>query len=382
MSRITVARTVAVIGVALAVVGVLVVAAVGGGGAPATAPSSAPATATTAPRTLTATEAGQSFLAGYVDRDGRVVRRDQGGDTVSEGQAYAMLVAVALGDRDTFARVWSWTQRHLMRPDGTLSWRWHRGKVVDASSASDADLDAARALVVAGRRFADPTLTDAGRRLGTAILDVETVTTSVGRILVAGNWATTEPYAYNPSYASPAAVDVLAKDSGDRRWTELAAGSQAITRRVLTDAGLPADWAQVHGDGRVEPTSGAAGRGAEGVRYSYDAARLPLRYAESCHPEDVVLAAQLAGALARSPGGPAARDLTGQPLTSDQSVVAITAQAAVFAAAGDTTGANAQLIAADHQQQLGPTYYGGAWNALGRMLLTDPALGGCPPLRR
>ncbi len=49
-----------------------------------------------------AAEAGRAFLTGYVRENGRVVRTDQGGDTVSEGQAYAMLVAVALGDADNF----------------------------------------------------------------------------------------------------------------------------------------------------------------------------------------------------------------------------------------------------------------------------------------
>ena len=58
---------------------------------------------------LTAERAGRAFLAAYVDPDGRVVRRDQDGDTVSEGQAYAMLVAVAIDDRAAFRSVWSWT---------------------------------------------------------------------------------------------------------------------------------------------------------------------------------------------------------------------------------------------------------------------------------
>ena len=35
--------------------------------------------------------AGQ-FLDEYVEPDGRVVRRDEGGDVVSEGQAYGMLI--------------------------------------------------------------------------------------------------------------------------------------------------------------------------------------------------------------------------------------------------------------------------------------------------
>ncbi len=119
--------------VALGVLAVLVVVLAAtldtrGGTAPgATAPpfsSSRPTPAPPAePRTYTAVEAGRAFLAGYVDDDGRVVRTDQGGDTVSEGQAYAMLVAVGLGDADTFDAVWTWTRENLQRRDGLLSWR-------------------------------------------------------------------------------------------------------------------------------------------------------------------------------------------------------------------------------------------------------------------
>ncbi|HEY5822558.1 MAG TPA: glycosyl hydrolase family 8 [Propionibacteriaceae bacterium] len=351
-------------------------------GPPVTSGPATVGTPSEAPRELTARQAGEAFLTGYVDPDGRVVRRDQGGDTVSEGQAYGMLVAVGIGDRDAFTRIWAWTQEHLLRPDGTLSWRWQDGQVVDASSASDADLDAARALVIAGRVFEDQQLTTDGTTLGTAILDVETLKTDLGRILVAGSWATTEPYAYNPSYASPAAYAVLATASPDPRWKALTEGSRAATTAVLANADLPPDWAQVHRNGRVDPMPGAAGRGNDGVRYGYDATRLPLRYAESCAPEDVALAARLGTPLARFAGNPASRDLGGQPLTDDQSVVATSAQAAVSAASGDLTGASAQLVIADHLQQQGPTYYGGAWDALGRLLLTETTLGGCPPLSR
>ncbi len=206
--------------------------------------------------------------------------------------------------------------------------------------------------------------------------------TKVGLVLTAGTWATTEPYAYNPSYASPAAYDVLQKASQDDRWARLAAGSRAATTRVLEATDLPPDWAQIHADGRIDPMPGAAGRGNEGVRYGYDATRLPLRYAESCEPEDQALAARLSTAIARFGGSPAARDLGGQPLTGNSSVVAVAAEAAVAAASGDGTAANAALVRADLLQQQEPTYYGGAWDALGRLLLSDPALGGCPPLAR
>ncbi len=327
-------------------------------------------------RTYTAAEAGWAFLDGYVD-DGRVVRTDQGGDTVSEGQAYAMLVAVALEDAATFDAVWTWTQDNLQRDDGLLSWRWDGGRVVDPSSASDADLDAARALVLAGERFEEPEYTSAGVELGRAVLDLETVQTGAGRILTAGQWAMTAPYAYNPSYASPGATAVLAAASGDPRWAELDAGSRAVTAALLSDAPLPPDWAQVHADGTVEAMPGAQGRG-QSVRYGYDAARAPIRMAESCDPADRALAADMVDALDR--GGDAAElDLGGSPLGEGESVVAAVAQAAAVAAAGNAARAVEELVDGDHLAQLAPSYYGAAWAALGRLLLTDDVLGECPP---
>jgi endoglucanase len=51
--------------------------------------------------------AGREFLDEQALQDGRVIRRDQGADAVSEGQAYAMLIAVGIDDHARFASVWS-----------------------------------------------------------------------------------------------------------------------------------------------------------------------------------------------------------------------------------------------------------------------------------
>ena len=345
---------------------------------PATSPTATGPSAddTTATPATAVVEAGRAFLTGFVADDGRVVRHDQGGDTVSEGQAYAMLVAVGIGDADTFAAVWAWTQDELQRPDGLLSWRWADGQVADASSAADADLDAARALVLAGEEFGQPRYTSAGLAIGSAVLDLETVQTGAGRVLTAGQWATAEPYAYNPSYASPGATAVLAAASGDPRWAELDAGSRTVTAALLAAAPLPPDWAQVHADGTVEAMPGAVGRG-QSVRYGYDAARTPIRFAESCDPADQALAAALVVPLDR--GGDAAElDLGGTPLAAGQSVLAATAQAAAVAASGDPARAAAELAGSDAVAGTDTSYYGTAWAALGRLMLTDDALGGCP----
>jgi endo-1,4-beta-D-glucanase Y len=72
-------------------------------------------------REAAARQAGHDFLDHYVEGDGRVVRRDEGNDVVSEGQAYGMLIAVALGDAARFRAIWDWTKSHLRRPDGLLS---------------------------------------------------------------------------------------------------------------------------------------------------------------------------------------------------------------------------------------------------------------------
>jgi endo-1,4-beta-D-glucanase Y len=326
-----------------------------------------------------ATQAAEAFLADWVD-DGRVVRRDQGDDTVSEGQAYGLLIAAGVGDKKAFTGIWDWTEANLQRPDGLLAWRWSDGKVVDEEPASDGDLDAARALVIAGKRFDEPRFTDAGVKLAGVIADRMTVETAAGRILLPGTWAAaTEPYAYNPSYASPVAFSVLGAATGDPRWAELQAGSAAVTSALLDESPLPPDWAQVHADGTVDAMPGAAGTG-QSVRYGYDAARLPIRYAESCVPTDRATAARLVSTLARSKELRAETDLGGSPLTSDQHPLALEARAAARAAVGNLPEAADDLRAADELAQEVPSYFGAAWAALAPMMLTTDDLDGCPPL--
>jgi endoglucanase len=53
--------------------------------------------------------AAAAFLRVYARPDGRVVRINQGGDTVSEGQAYGMLLAEVTGNESAFGRIWGWT---------------------------------------------------------------------------------------------------------------------------------------------------------------------------------------------------------------------------------------------------------------------------------
>ncbi|MET0302507.1 MAG: glycosyl hydrolase family 8 [Microbacteriaceae bacterium] len=326
-----------------------------------------------------ATALADDFLDNWID-DGRVVRRDQGDDTVSEGQAYGLLIALGAGREDDFDQIWSWTQENLVRDDGLLAWQWDDGGVVDDEPASDADLDAARALVLAGDRFGRDDLTADGVTLAGDILDTMTVTTSFGRILLPGLWAVEEqPYAYNPSYASPVAYDVLAEATGDARWTELSEGSAAITSHILDETALPSDWVQVNADGSVDPMPGARG-GGDAVVFGFDAARMPLRYAESCTDSEVALAARTLPALDRTDDIAAVLDLGGTALTEDRHPLTVLARAAAASAAGDARAAEADLRAASELSAEFPTYYGRAWVAIGSLMLTGDTLASCGTL--
>jgi endo-1,4-beta-D-glucanase Y len=337
--------------------------------------------------------AGREFLDEYAESDGRVVRRDEGGDVVSEGQAYGMLIAAAVGDQTRFRSIWEWTKDHLRRPDGLLSWRWADDQVVDANSAADADMDSARALVLAGSRFNAPELTEDGKRLGAVILQIESVTVGTrvapagdvvpagsgmagaGQVLVAGNWASSPPYIVNAGYFSPRAEEQLAHVSVDHRWLDLTRGQRVLGWQLVGTSSLPPDWANVDAAGTAVPT-GPPGGGP--VQFGLDAARLPIRFAESCDPADRALAAAMRPILAAPGDVPALRNLDGSAAGDWQHPLAIVATAATEQAAGDSDGAAARLDAATALQQRYPTYYGAAWVALGRIMLSTSLLGACP----
>jgi endoglucanase len=291
----------------------------------------------------------ERFLEEFVAGDGRVVRHDQGGDTVSEGQAYALLVAVSEGDEERFDRVWAWTREHLQRPDGLLAWSWKDGRVADEQPASDADLDAADALRRAGERFERPELTREAARMTRAIVAHETV----DGVLVAGPWATGERIV-NPGYIAPGAL----RDLGRPRAAD--AGVRAL-ERLLGRQRLPPDWARL--DGRSIWPSSPPGQGGEAV-YGYDAVRLPLRLAAACDDRSRALAAKLWTVLEDQPGV-LPRALDGTP-RGDKSAAGLAAAAGAARAAGDDDAAERLLDEADDLENDQPTYFGSALVALAR----------------
>lgn len=316
------------------------------------------------------------FLASYVDSSGRVVRRDQGGDTVSEGQAYALLIAVAAGNRARFSAVWAWTRAHLQRPDGLLSWHWDRGRVVDRMPAADADLDTAWALGLASARWHEYPLAVAARRMAASILAEETVSTSLGTVLVAGPWARTSPALIEPGYFSPEAFAGLARVTGDSRWVGVSSTAMAILAR-LTRSGLPPDWASVTPEGAVAPASPPGS--SSPPSYGLDAARSVV-WAAGCGSAGTEVAARVWGTLERTASHgtfPLKLSLGGAAETSDVSPLIAVADGAAAGAHGSGSAAAAFLQDAARLAARYPTYYGSAWLAIADSLLSAHTLDTC-----
>lgn len=328
-----------------------------------------------------AVAAGERFLDDHVEPDGRVVRHDQGGDTVSEGQAYAMLVAVALEDRARFDAVWDWTKAHLQREDGLLAWRWADGRVVDPMPAADADVDAAHSLALASRVFVEPDLAREAERIAGAVLAHETADTGFGATVVAGPWARGDHGAdpvVNPSYGAPLAYEVLGRLTGDATWDAVDDSARRVVSNASRDGDLAPDWAELR-PGAVAPTGPPSGDGDPA--HGYDAVRTAVRLAIDCDPAGRALAAAMDDqydAATLADGGPAAAlTLDGEPLVRHGHPAASVGAAAASTAAGDADDAGRLLSVAEQQLAQDPTYYGSAWVALGRLWLTTGRLGGC-----
>lgn len=221
--------------------------------------------------TAGATEAGwKRFKENFIQAEGRVVDAGQHGISHSEGQGYAMLLAVHYDDRASFDRLWQWTKKNLqVRGDHLLSWQWTpEAGVTDKNNASDADLTVAWALLRASTKWHDAGYLQASQEIARDIRTKLLRKTPQGLILLPGakGFEKAKGDNINLSYWIFPALDEIGQADPAPEWEELSKTGIAILQYAHFGRwGLPPDWLTLAD--KVLPTDSLFG---------YDAVRIPL----------------------------------------------------------------------------------------------------------
>jgi endo-1,4-beta-D-glucanase Y len=228
-------------------------------------------------------ESWKAYVEQFIQDDGRVIDHSAASISTSEGQAYAMLRAVWTGDRNTFDKTFAWARNNLnsgIRDDNLWAWKWGKDsqgnwRVSDKAFASDADQDAALALILASRVWGDRKYAEHARRMLKDLWMLGTVEVAGRRYLLAGNSLCKESICrINPSYYAPYAYRVFAGFDSEHDWAGLVDTSYYLLNAVsgFADTGLPPDWVELNTD------TGDITRGSErDSSFSYDALRVYWR---------------------------------------------------------------------------------------------------------
>ncbi len=224
----------------------------------------------------------KAYTQHHITPSGAVVDPLRQGRVTSEAQSYALLRAVWMRDRATFARVLDWTDSHLRRPDGLYAWLYDpaEARVIDANLATDADIDIAYALAMASIVFDRPAYARQARDVVVAIRTHAAVLTDRGWFPAAGNWAVPERVV-NLSYFYPYATPWFEQLDPGMGWTRTNVMGYALLDAALAagPAALPVDFNRLATDGRLQPLPEGH---ALSAHFSYDAMRISWRLEMGC----------------------------------------------------------------------------------------------------
>jgi len=211
----------------------------------------------------------------FVVADGsnqRVRRPEDSNDSVSEGIAYGMLIAVAFNDKPLFDGLWGYWKSHCAVGSGAgCLMTWRIGGQGGSGSALDADEDAAFALIQAGKQWGGSYASDAGSLIGTIWaneIESGTLVPKPGNSF-GGNSVT------NPSYFAPAFYRAFAAVNSGNNWNGVATKAYQLLNAIEGSNGLVPAWC----------TNGCTAAGSGGLnytdetRYQYDSHRTPWRMA-------------------------------------------------------------------------------------------------------
>jgi endo-1,4-beta-D-glucanase Y len=240
----------------------------------------------------------RAYCAAFIDGQGRVIDRQGGDRTTSEGQAYAMFFAVVANDRARFEKLLTWTRDNLAQGDLTAhqpGWKWGKApdgqwKLLDTDSAADADLWMCYALAEAGRLWQEPRYTALSKVMAARIAQEEVANLpGFGPMLMPGKngfHPSAQIWILNPSYLPlPVLRRMAALDPGGP-WASIARRVPLLLEKSSTH-GFAMDWVSYSPTAGFKPQAGPTAGGAPQKQPigSFDAIRVYL-WAGMTNPGD------------------------------------------------------------------------------------------------
>ena len=223
--------------------------------------------------------AWQLYKSFFMTPDGRIVDRENGSISHSEGQGYGMLIAVAADDRESFDRLWDWTEANLQsRTDSLAAWKWDPSAsphIADDNNATDGDILIAWALLRAYRRW---NVYDHYREAEAIVGDIvakATATTAIGHVILPGatGFAADDrkdgPVVNLSYWVFPALTELGRSFPALEHLKLVESGSALLSDISKSPEGIPTDWTSLAGD-QPHPAAGFPDQ------FGYNAVRIPL----------------------------------------------------------------------------------------------------------
>ena len=187
---------------------------------------------------------------------------------VSEGIGYGLLLSVYNNDKATFDGIWKFAKRNLNQY-GLMPWLYDSSSnVVDANNATDGDMDAALALIVANKRgwgYAQDAKNLIGNILKYCVYSDNTL--EMGE-------ANNPKTIHISSYFMPGHMKVFAAFTGEQRWLKVADVNYELLKKALDKPSVVVPPFAFNNNGDVDPDwdstfNSDAGRGPFRISTDY-----------------------------------------------------------------------------------------------------------------
>jgi Endoglucanase Y len=210
-------------------------------------------------------------------KNGKVIRPENANDTISEGIAYGMLIAVNMNDQTLFDSLWG-TWKSNSAVGSLMTWCLGSGGsatgtpcATSGGTATDADEDAAYALLMAGKLWGGTYNLAAVTMIGNIwIYDIDGAGTKLPK--GGSQYGSPAAAATSPSYFAPSYYRAFAAADSAHDWNGVATAVYGVIGGTISGSnGLIPAWCS-------NSCTAAASNGAPtDVDYQYDSHRIPMR---------------------------------------------------------------------------------------------------------